>query len=69
MSYLCVARIEKKRNAYKIFVGKPKRKRPLGTPRRRRVDNIKIDLRETGWDGMVWTGSIWLRLGTSGGLF
>jgi hypothetical protein len=43
-------------------------KRPLGIPRRRWVDNIKIDLREIGWDGMVWTGSIWLRIGTSGGL-
>jgi hypothetical protein len=33
------------------------------------VDNIKIDLREIGWDGMVWNGSIWLRIGTSEGLF
>jgi hypothetical protein len=32
------------------------------------MDNIKIDLTETGWDGMVWIGSIWLRIGTSGGL-
>jgi hypothetical protein len=35
-------------------VGKPEGKRPLGRPRRRWVDNIKIDLRETGWDGMDW---------------
>jgi hypothetical protein len=35
-------------------VGKPERKRPLGRPRRRWVDNIKIYLRETGWDGMEW---------------
>jgi hypothetical protein len=35
-------------------VGKPEGKRPLGTPRRRSVDNIKIDLREIGWDGMEW---------------
>jgi hypothetical protein len=35
-------------------VGKPERKRPLGRPRRRWVDNIKMDLRETGWDGMDW---------------
>jgi hypothetical protein len=56
------------RNAYRILVGKPKEKRPIGRPRRRWVDNIKIDLREIGWDGMVWTGSIWLRIGTSGGL-
>jgi hypothetical protein len=33
-------------------VGKPEGKRPLGRIRRRRVDNIKIDLRETGWDGI-----------------
>jgi hypothetical protein len=32
------------------------------------VDNIKIDLRELGWDGVVWNGSIWLGIGTSGGL-
>jgi hypothetical protein len=37
-----------KRNAYRILVGKPERKRSLGRPRRRRVDNIKIDLREIG---------------------
>jgi hypothetical protein len=60
-----VARMEE-RNAYRILVGKPEGKRPLG--RRRWVDNIKIGLRETGWDGMGWTGSIWLRIGTSGGL-
>jgi hypothetical protein len=41
-------------NAYRILVGKPEGKRPLGKPRRRWVDNIKIDLRETGWDGMDW---------------
>jgi hypothetical protein len=57
-----------KRNVYRILVGKPEGRRPLGRPRRRWVDNIKIDLRETGWDGMVWTGSIWLRIGTDGGL-
>jgi hypothetical protein len=51
-----------------ILGGKPDGKRPLGRPRRRWVDNIKIDLREMGWDGMGWTGSIWLRVGTSGGL-
>jgi hypothetical protein len=43
-----VARMEEKRNAYKIFMGKPERKRPLGRPRSRWVDNIKIDLREIG---------------------
>jgi hypothetical protein len=39
-------------NAYRILVGKPDGKRPLGNPRRRRVDNIKIDLREIEWDGI-----------------
>jgi hypothetical protein len=43
-----------KRNAYRILVGKPEEKRPLGRPRRRWVDNIKMDLREIGWDGMDW---------------
>jgi hypothetical protein len=43
-----------KRNAYRILVGNPEGKRPLGRPRRRWVDNIKIDLRETGWDSMFW---------------
>jgi hypothetical protein len=42
------------KNAYKILVGKPKGKRPLGRPRRRLVDNIKMDLRETGSDVMDW---------------
>jgi hypothetical protein len=43
----------KKRNAYRILVGKPEGKRPL-RPRRRWVDNIKMDLREIGWDGVDW---------------
>jgi hypothetical protein len=40
-----------KRNAYRILVGKPEEKRPLGRPRCRWVDNIKMDLRKIGWDG------------------
>jgi hypothetical protein len=44
-----------KRKAYRILVGKPEGKRPLGRPRRRYVDNIEIDLREIEWDGMDWT--------------
>jgi hypothetical protein len=60
-----VARMGEKRNACRILVGKPERKRALGRPRRRWVDNIKMDLREIGWDSMDW---IWLRKGTSGGL-
>jgi hypothetical protein len=43
-----VARMGEKRNAYKILVGKPEGKRPLGRPRRRWEDNIRIDLREIG---------------------
>jgi hypothetical protein len=42
------------RNAYRILVGKPDGKRPLGRPRRRGVNNIKIDHREIGWNGMDW---------------
>jgi hypothetical protein len=41
-----------KRNAYRILVGTPEGKRPLGRPRRRWVDKIKMDLREIGWDGV-----------------
>jgi hypothetical protein len=63
-----VVRLGEKRNAYSILGGKPKGKRPLGRPRRNWVDNIKTDLRETGWDGMVWIGLIWIRIGTVGGL-
>jgi hypothetical protein len=41
-----------KRNAYRILVGKPEGKRSLGRPRRRWMINIKMDIREIGWDGM-----------------
>jgi hypothetical protein len=43
----------KKRNAYRILVVKPEEKRPLGRPRRRWVNNIKMDHTEIGWDCMV----------------
>jgi hypothetical protein len=43
-----------KRNAYRILVGKPNGKRPLGRPRRRWVDNSEMDFREVGSDGMDW---------------
>jgi hypothetical protein len=43
-----------KRNAYRILVGKPERKRPLGRPRHKWVNNITMDLRETTWGGMDW---------------
>jgi hypothetical protein len=50
----------------RIFVGKPEGKRPLGSPRRRWEHNIKVDLIVIRWG--VWTGFIWLRIGTSKGL-
>jgi hypothetical protein len=49
-----VTRMGEKTNAYRILVGKPQGKRPLRGPRRRWVDDIKIDFREIGWDGMDW---------------
>jgi hypothetical protein len=45
-----------KSNTYRILVGTPEGKRPLGKPRRRNKDNIKMDLREIGWGGMDWIG-------------
>jgi hypothetical protein len=43
-----VARMRVKRNAYRLLLGKPEGERPLGRPRRRRVDNIRMDLGEVG---------------------
>jgi hypothetical protein len=43
-----------KRTVYRILVGQPEGKRPLGRPRRRWEDNIKLDLRDIGWAGMDW---------------
>jgi hypothetical protein len=45
-----------KRNMYRLLVGKPEGKRPLERPRRRRVDNIKMDLGEVGWGDVDWIG-------------
>jgi hypothetical protein len=45
-----------KMNAYRLLVGKPEGRRPLGRPRRRWVDNIKIDLLEIGWGDVDWIG-------------
>jgi hypothetical protein len=53
-------------NAYRILVGKREGKMTLGRPRRRWVDNIKIDLREIGWE--VWIGFIWFSIRSSGEL-
>jgi hypothetical protein len=47
-----------KRNAYRILVGKPDGKRPLGRARCRWVDIIKMDLKEIGWDGVDWTDMV-----------
>jgi hypothetical protein len=61
-----VARMGKRRNAYRIFIcGKPEGKRQLGRPRYMWVNSTKLDLRQ---NGMVWIGWIWLRIGTSGAL-
>jgi hypothetical protein len=51
-----VARKGEKRNAYRLLVGKPEGKRPLGRPRRRWVDNTKMDLLDIGWGGVDWIG-------------
>jgi hypothetical protein len=54
------------RGAYRVLVGRPEGRRPLGRPRCRWKDNIKMYLQEVGWG--AWTGLIWLRIGTGGGL-
>jgi hypothetical protein len=61
-----VARMGEGRNVYRLLVGKPEGKIPLGRPRRRWEDGIKMDLGEVGWG--VWSGFTWLRIGTVGGL-
>jgi hypothetical protein len=50
----------------RFLVGKPEGKRPLGIPRRRWEDGIRMDLREIGWG--VWIGFDWLRIGAGGEL-
>jgi len=50
---------------YRALVGKPEGKRPLGRPRHRWEDNIKMDLQEVRWG--AWTGLMWLRIATGGG--
>jgi hypothetical protein len=51
-----VVRMREKRNVYRLLVGKPEGKRPLGRPRHRRVHNIRVDLVETGLRGVDWIG-------------
>jgi hypothetical protein len=52
--------------AYRVLVGRPEGRRPLGRPRRRWEDNIKWIFKK--WDRGAWTGLIWLRIGTGGGV-
>jgi hypothetical protein len=59
-----VARMGERRDVYRVLIGKPEGKRPLGRPRLRWDGNIKMDLK---WDVGVRTGSNWLRIGTGGG--
>ena len=59
-----MARMGEGRGVHRVLVGKPEGKRPLGRPRRRWEDNIKMDLQEVG---VVGTGWSWLRIGTGGG--
>ena len=59
-----VARMGERRGVYRVLVGKPEGKRPVGAPRCRWEDNIKMDLQEIV---RAWTGLIWLRIGTGGG--
>jgi hypothetical protein len=61
-----VARKGEDRGVHRVLVGKPEGKRPLGIPRRRWEDTIKMDLHEVGW-GVFGTGWSWLRIGTGGG--
>ena len=60
-----MARMGQGRGVHRVLVGKPEGKRPLGRPRRRWEDNIKMDLQEVR--GVVGTGWRWLRIGTGGG--
>jgi len=62
-----VACMGEDRGVYRVLVGKPEGKRPLGRPRRRWEDNIKMDLQEVGCGGIPESG--WLWIGTSGGHF
>jgi hypothetical protein len=54
------------RGAHRVLVGRPEGRRPLGRPRHRWEDNMRIDLQEVGRG--IWTGLIWLRIETGGGL-
>jgi hypothetical protein len=53
------------RGVYRVLLGKPEGKKPLGRPRRRWEDKVKMDLQEVGWG--VWFGLSWLTIETGGG--
>jgi hypothetical protein len=57
-----VARLGEKRNAYRLLVGTPEGRRPLGSPRRRWVDNIRMDLVEVGWIVLTQDRNRWRAL-------
>ena len=59
-----VARMGEEKGVFRVLVGKPKGKRPQGRPRRRWVDNIRMDLQEV--DVGIWTGLGWPRIETGG---
>jgi len=58
-----VARMDEEREVYRVLVGKPEGRRPLGRPRRRWVNNIRMDLKDVG----IWTELGWPRIETGGG--
>jgi hypothetical protein len=59
--------MRERRGLYRVLVGKPEGKKPLGRPRCRWENNIITDVQEVGWG--TWTGFIWLRIGTGGVLW
>jgi hypothetical protein len=64
--YIGQARMVEDRDVYRVLVGKPEGKRPMGRPSHRWEDNIKMDLQEDG-RGVMGTGWSWLRIGAGGG--
>ena len=62
-----VVRMGEERGVYRVLVGKPEGRRPLGRPRHRWVNNIRMDLQEVGFGYMDWTGLGWPRIETGGG--
>jgi hypothetical protein len=52
----CSTNVGEEKNAYRLLVGKPEGKRPLGRPRRSWANNIRIDLGEVGWGDVNWIG-------------